>query len=63
VVDLEHFNPLEFDGIKIQAGLNSFVITPKRWIESINAIDAVKLFVKPNIITPKRYPLPLIEVA
>ena len=24
------FNPIEFDGIKIQAGLNSFVLTPKQ---------------------------------
>jgi hypothetical protein len=28
------FNPIEFDGIKKQAGLNSFILTAKRWIES-----------------------------
>ena len=25
------FNPIEFDGIRRQAGLNSFVLTTKRW--------------------------------
>ena len=25
------FNPVEFDGIKKQAGLNSFTLTPKQW--------------------------------
>lgn len=32
------FNPVEFDGIKKQAGLNSFILTPKQWIESTRAI-------------------------
>lgn len=32
------FNPVEFDGIKKQAGLNSFTLTPKQWISSTNAI-------------------------
>ena len=32
------FNPIEFDGIKNQAGLNSFILTAKRWIEATNAI-------------------------
>jgi len=32
------FNPIEFDGIKSQAGLNSFVLTAKRWIEATGAI-------------------------
>jgi hypothetical protein len=36
-----HFKPVEFDGFKKQAGLNSFVLTPKRWIESTNAIGIV----------------------
>ena len=31
------FNSIEFDGIKIQAGANSFSLTPKRWIEATNA--------------------------
>ena len=32
------FKPLEFEGFKNQAGLNSFVLTPKKWIETTNAI-------------------------
>jgi hypothetical protein len=32
------FKPLEFEGFKKQAGLNSFVMTPKKWIETTNAI-------------------------
>jgi hypothetical protein len=32
------FNPVEFDGIKKQAGLNSFTLTPKQWIETTAAI-------------------------
>lgn len=35
------FKPVEFDGFRKQAGLNSFVMTPKRWIESTNAIGIV----------------------
>lgn len=33
-----NFNPIEFDGISRQAGLNSFVLTPKRWIEATGAV-------------------------
>ena len=36
-----NFKPLEFEGFKKQAGLNSFVLTPKRWIESTNAVGIV----------------------
>jgi len=35
------FNPIEFDGIKKQAGLNSFVLTAKQWIEKTKAIGLV----------------------
>lgn len=35
------FNPVEFDGIRIQAGLNSFTLTPKQWIEKTGAIGIV----------------------
>ena len=35
------FNPIEFDGIKIQAGLNSFILTAKQWIEKTGAIGIV----------------------
>jgi len=36
-----NFNSIEFDGIKHMAGSNSFALTPKRWIESTNAIGIV----------------------
>ncbi len=36
-----HFNSIEFDGIKNMAGANSFSLTPKRWIETTNAIGIV----------------------
>jgi hypothetical protein len=36
-----NFKPVEFDGFKKQAGLNSFVLTPKRWIETTNAIGII----------------------
>jgi hypothetical protein len=35
------FNSIEFDGIKNLAGSNSFALTPKRWIDSTNAIGIV----------------------
>ncbi len=35
------FNPIEFDGIKKQAGLNSFILTARRWIEATNAIGII----------------------
>jgi hypothetical protein len=33
--------PLEFEGFRRQAGLNSFVLTPKKWIENTNAVGIV----------------------
>jgi KilA-N domain len=36
-----YFKPLEFEGFRKQAGLNSFVMTPKRWIENTNAIGII----------------------
>jgi hypothetical protein len=36
-----HFKPLEFEGFRKQAGLNSFVMTSKRWIETTNAIGII----------------------
>ncbi len=35
------FNPVEFDGFKKQAGLNSFTLSPKQWIEKTGAIGIV----------------------
>ena len=36
-----NFNYIEFEAIKNEAGLNSFVLTPKRWVETTNAIGIV----------------------
>ena len=36
-----NFNSIEFDGIKNQAGANSFSLTPKKWIEATNAIGII----------------------
>ena len=35
------FKPVEFDGFKKQAGLNSFTLTPKQWIKKTAAIGIV----------------------
>ena len=35
------FKPVEFDGFRKQAGLNSFTLTPKQWIERTGAIGIV----------------------
>ena len=35
------FNPLEFEGIKKEAGLNAFTLSPSKWIESTGAIGIV----------------------
>jgi len=35
------FKPVEFDGFRKQAGLNSFTLTPKQWIESTHAIGLI----------------------
>jgi len=35
------FKPLEFEGFKKRSGLNSFVLTPKQWIEGTGAIGLV----------------------
>ncbi|MCF6174480.1 MAG: KilA-N domain-containing protein [Victivallaceae bacterium] len=35
------FKSIEFDGFKNDAGSNSFSMTPKRWIESTNAIGII----------------------
>jgi len=36
-----YFKPVEFDGFRKQAGLNSFTMTPKKWIESTNALGII----------------------
>jgi hypothetical protein len=35
------FKPVEFDGFRIQAGLNSFTLTPKQWVNKTGAIGIV----------------------
>lgn len=35
------FNSIEFDGIRMQSGLNSFILTPKKWINSTHAIGII----------------------
>jgi hypothetical protein len=36
-----NFKPLEFEGFKNRAGLNSFVLTPRQWIDTTNATGLV----------------------
>jgi hypothetical protein len=36
-----HFKPIEFDRFKKEAGLNSFTLSPKKWIESTAAIGII----------------------
>ena len=36
-----NFNPLEFEGVRKEAGLNAFTLSPTRWIEATNAIGLV----------------------
>lgn len=36
-----NFNPIEFDGFRKQAGLNSFTLTSKNWINKTNAIGLI----------------------
>ncbi len=35
------FKPIEFDGLRKSAGLNSFTLTPKQWIEKTAAIGII----------------------
>ncbi len=35
------FKPLEFEGFKKQAGANAFTMSPKKWLETTNAIGIV----------------------
>ena len=40
-INNSNFKPIEFVGFKTQSGLHSFTLTPKRWIESTNAIGLI----------------------
>ena len=35
------FKPLEFEGFRNKAGLNSFVLTPRQWVDATHAIGMV----------------------
>lgn len=35
------FNPIEFDRFKNDSGANAFTLSPKKWIESTNAIGII----------------------
>jgi hypothetical protein len=35
------FNPIEFDGIRKEAGLNSFILTAKQWIQRTSALGLI----------------------
>jgi hypothetical protein len=37
----KNFKPVEFDGFKKEAGLNSFTMSPTKWINSTNAIGII----------------------
>lgn len=36
-----NFNSIEFDGFKTESGNNAFILTPKKWIQNINAIGII----------------------
>ena len=36
-----NFNPVEFEGFRKQAGLNAFILSPKKWVEATNAIGII----------------------
>ena len=38
-----NFKTVEFDGFKKEAGLNSFTLSSKKWVEKTNAIGVEKL--------------------
>ena len=41
VLNNPNFKPIEFDGFRKQAGLNSFTLTAKQWVNKTNAIGLV----------------------
>ena len=36
-----NFKPLEFEGFKKESGLNAFVLSPQKWIQSTNAVGII----------------------
>jgi hypothetical protein len=37
-INNKNFNHIEFDAVKMEAGTNSFILPPSRWIKRINSI-------------------------
>lgn len=54
------FNPIEFEGVRSQAGLNAFTLSPSRWIELTNfrKYCGDKPFYSPQICVNKTNYLP-----
>ena len=50
-----NFKPLEFEGFKNRAGLNSFVLTPRQWIDATNANGLVSDTNRSNFLTGSRH--------
>ena len=40
-INNQHFNLVEFDGFKNEAGSNSFVLSPQKWIETTGAVGMI----------------------
>jgi hypothetical protein len=36
-----NFKPIEFDGFRNEAGKNAFVLSPQKWISTIDAIGII----------------------
>ncbi len=47
-----NFNTVEFDGFRKEAGLNSFTLSTKKWVEKLNqvAISQMKILTKDDNI-------------
>jgi hypothetical protein len=41
IINNLNFKPIEFDGFRNKAGLNSFVLTVKKWTEKTNVIGLI----------------------
>lgn len=50
----QNFNCVEFDIIKSQAGLNSFRLSAKEWMERTNAIGIIS---RPEVVTAAPSPI------
>ncbi len=36
-----NFKPIEFEGFRNQSGLNAFILSPKKWVETTNAAGII----------------------